>query len=409
MSHEFTSRIAGFYKNSVRARIEALARHARLDAVSRAFFERGGGLDVAVADRLSENVIAVHGLPLSVALNFKVNGRDYVIPMSTEEPSVVAAASNAARMVRESGGFRGEADAPVMTAQVQFDDVEDPDAAGERVMRARDEILAAGDAAIPRMVERGGGCRDLDVRVLDRACGVLVVHVYVDVGDAMGANLVDTVAESLSPFIHEIVGGSPGLRILSNLPLRRRVRVRCDVSDEAVGGPDVADGIARASRFAELDPYRAVTHNKGLMNGVDAVAVALGQDWRSIEAGVHAWAAADGRYRPVSVWKRTDSGLAGAVEFPLAIGTVGGVTSAHAGVQSALRLLRAESARELAVVMAATGLASNLAALRALASEGIQKGHMRLHHRKCEAVPAPPVNGHAHNGAHANHHVGVKQ
>jgi hydroxymethylglutaryl-CoA reductase len=412
VSHEFTSRIAGFYKNSVRARIESLVRHARLDSVSRAFFERGGGLDVGVADRLSENVIAVHGLPLSVALNFKINGRDYVIPMSTEEPSVVAAASNAARMVRESGGFHGEADPPVMTAQVQFDDVEDPDAASERVMRARDQILAAGDAAIPRMVERGGGCRDLDVRVLDRTCGVLVVHVYIDVGDAMGANLVDSVAEALSPRIHAIVGGAPGLRILSNLPLRRRVRVRCDVSDEAVGGADVAEGIARASRFAELDPYRAVTHNKGLMNGVDAVAVALGQDWRSIEAGVHAWAAVEGRYRPVSVWKRTDKGLAGSVEFPLAIGTVGGITSAHVGVQSALRLLRVETARELAVVMAATGLASNLAALRALASEGIQKGHMRLHHRKCESAHAPhvepPVNGHGHNGAHVNHHAEVK-
>ncbi len=385
---EPTSRIAGFYQRPVRGRIEALVREAGLDPSARAWFERGGGLEVDDADRMSENVIAVHGLPLGVALNFLVNGRDVVVPMAVEEPSVVAAASNAARMVRASGGFRGEADAPVMTAQVSFDDVPDPDAAVARVLAARERVMRLGDASIPRMVERGGGCRDLTARVLDRALGVLVVEAHVDVGDAMGANTVDTVAEAVAPALHELVGGAVGLRILTNLTTRRMVHVRCEVGEDALGGAAVADGIARASRFAELDVYRAATHNKGFMNGLDAAAVALGQDWRSLEAGAHAFCALGGSYRPLSTWARTARGLEGRAELPLAVGTVGGSTGAHAGVRAAFKLLRVTSARELAVVLASAGLASNLAALRALASEGIQRGHMRLHARKCDA-PAP--------------------
>jgi hydroxymethylglutaryl-CoA reductase len=383
-----TSRIAGFYQRPIRGRLEALSREADLDPAARAWFERGGGLDVADADRMSENVIAVHGLPLGVALNFVVNGRDLIVPMAVEEPSVVAAASNAARMVRAHGGFTGEADAPVMTAQVSFDAVPDPDGAAGRVAALRERVLRLGDASIPRMVERGGGCRDLAVRVLDRAHGVLVVEVFVDVGDAMGANTVDTVAEAVAPLLHEVVGGELGLRILTNLTVRRLVRVRCEVGDEAVGGAAVADGIARASRFAELDPFRAATHNKGFMNGLDAAAVALGQDWRSLEAGAHAYCALGGRYRPISTWARSPGGLVGRAELPLAVGTVGGSTGAHAGVRAAFKTLRVDSARELAVVLAAVGLASNLAALRALAAEGIQRGHMRLHARKCEAPGA---------------------
>lgn len=386
MKREVSSRISGFYQHSVPVRIELLCRHGRLDAEARSFLERGGGLEVSVADTMSENVVAVHGLPLSVGLNFLVNGRDYLIPMAVEEPSVVAAASNAARMVRASGGFHGEADAPVMTAQVQFDGVPEPAAAAERVYAHKSEILAVGDRAIPRMVERGGGCRDLTVRVLDAAHGVLVVDLFVDVGNAMGANLVDTVAEAVAPTIHRIVGGQMGLRILSNLPLRRMVRVRADVSFEAVGGEKIADGIVRASRFAELDVFRAVTHNKGFMNGLDAAAVALGQDWRSIEAAVHGYASLGGRYRPISVWHRTDTGVRGVAEFPLAVGTVGGATRAHAGVRTAFQILGVDNARELAVVLASVGLASNLAALRALASEGIQRGHMALHRRKYEGI-----------------------
>ncbi len=397
MSESVNSRIQGFYKLPVRGRLDALRTHAGLDAESGAWFAEGGGLDLSVADKMSENVIAVHGLPLAVALNFRVNGRDLVIPMSVEEPSVVAAASNAARMVRDSGGFVGDADAPVMTAQVQFDDVEEPDHAASRILAEKDRILRAGDASIPRMIERGCGCRDLEVRVLDRHAGVMVVDLHVDVGDAMGANTVDTVAEAVAPVIHAMIGGTIGLRILTNLPMRRRVRVRCDVSAEAVGGAAMADGIARASRFAELDVQRAVTHNKGFMNGLDAAAVALGQDWRSIEAGAHAYVALEGRYRPISTWARTATGLTGRAELPLALGTVGGSTTAHAGVRAAFKLLGVTHAQELAVVLAAAGLASNLAALRALSGEGIQKGHMKLHARKAEAEQAA-VNGHAVHG-----------
>jgi hydroxymethylglutaryl-CoA reductase len=335
---------------------------------------------------MSENVIAAHGLPLSVALNFRVNQRDVLVPMAVEEPSVVAAASNAARLTRPAGGFFGEADAPIMTAQVQLDDVPDAVTAPERLAPLHRELLAAGDAAIPSMVARGGGCRAVWTRVVDAECGLVVVHVDVDVGDAMGANLVDSVAEAVAPLVHRALGGRVGLRILTNLPLGRRVRAWCEVSDDALGGAELADGIARASRFAEKGPFRAVTHNKGVMNGIDAVAVALAQDWRAIEAGAHAFCALrPGGYGPMATWTRQGGGLLGRIELPLAVGTVGGSTRAHAGVRAAFELVGTRDARELAVIMAAAGLASNLAALRALAGEGIQKGHMKLHRRKAEA------------------------
>lgn len=386
---EFTSRISGFYKRTIGQRLGALFGTGVLSRTSRAHLEAGGRIDVSVADRMSENVIGCHVLPLSVALNFRINQKDVLVPMAVEEPSIVAAASNAARSVRLCGGFVGEADEPVMTAQVQLDDVSEPQWAAERLRAAATELRAAADELIPRMVARGGGCRDLDVRVLDDAAGVLVVHLYVAVGDAMGANLVDTVAEGVAPVIQGIAGGNIGLRILSNLPLRRMVRVRATISDDVVGGPEVADGITRASRFAELDPFRAATHNKGVMNAIDAVAVALGQDWRAIEAGAHAYAAMTGQYRPIAVWRRDETGLVGEIEMPMPAATVGGSTNAHAGIRAAFELVDVANARELAVVIAAAGLACNLAALRALASEGIQKGHMRLHHRKAEQAQEP--------------------
>jgi hydroxymethylglutaryl-CoA reductase len=386
---DFCSRMSGLYKLAPDARREVVARTGLVDAAAIRQLA-AGGLSIAVADAMSENVISTHGLPLGVALNFRVDGRDVLVPMAVEEPSIVAAASNAARMVREAGGFFGDADPPIMTAQIQLDDVPDADGAAVRVLAERARLLAEGDASIPRMIERGGGCRDLEVRVLDAALGVVVVHVYVDVGDAMGANVVDTVAEALAPAIHALIGGAVGLRILSNLPTRRLVRVRAGVSAEAVGGDAVADGIARASRFAELDPFRAATHNKGFMNGVDAAAIALGQDFRAIEAGAHAFAALGGRYRPISTWRRVAAGLEGQAELPLAVGTVGGSTQVHAGVRAALQLTRARTSGELGVVMAAAGLAANLAALRALAAEGIQRGHMRLHGRKAAAVAEAP-------------------
>ena len=381
-------RLPAFYKRSPKERLAVLAEKGAIDPVSWAHLANGGGLELPLADKMSENVLATLGLPFSVALNFLVNGRDVLVPMATEEPSVVAAASNAAKMVRPSGGFRGEADRGVMTAQVQLDDVPDPRGAEARVLAKKVALLAAGNAAIPRMVERGGGCEDLDVRVLDEELGVVVVHVHVDVGDAMGANTVDEVAEALAAPIQELTGGRIGLRILTNLPLRRLVRVRAFARDEDLGGAGVADGIARASRFADLDVYRAVTHNKGFMNGVDSAALALGQDFRAIEAGAHAFASLSGRYRPLSRWQRAPGGLQGSAELPLAIGTVGACVTVNPTVRAALALAGAPSARDLAVVLASAGLASNLAALRALATEGIQRGHMRLHARKLEAAVA---------------------
>jgi hydroxymethylglutaryl-CoA reductase len=387
-----TSRVSGFYRKPLAERLAYLVETGLLSAEAGDYLRAGGGLETSVADRMSENVVATHGLPLSIALNFRINHRDVLVPMAVEEPSVVAAASNAARLVRVSGGFFAEATAPVMTTQVQLDGVTDAERAPERILAAREALLAAGNAAIPGMVRRGGGCRDLDVRVLDAAEGIVCVHVYVDVGDAMGANIVDTVAEALAPCVHELVGGRVGLRILSNLPVRRTVRVTAEVSADALGGSDIADGMVRASRFAEIDPYRAVTHNKGVMNGVDAVAVALGQDWRSIEAAAHGWAALrPGGYGPIATWKRTPEGIRGELEMPMAVGTVGGSTRVHAGVRAAFEIVRARSAGELGMVIGAAGLASNLAALKALAGEGIQKGHMRLHARKEDVGHAAPI------------------
>jgi len=384
-----TSRLPGLHARALAERVRIVCEAAGVDEATARHLSAGGGLPIATAETMSENVLAVHALPFSVATNFVVNHKDVLVPMAVEEPSVVAAAANAARMVRQCGGFVGEATAAVMTAQVQLDDVPDARAAAGRVTAARGELLALGDAAVPRLVARGGGCRDLEARVVDEELGLVVVHLHVDVGEAMGANLVDSVAEAVAPRVHALAGGRLGLRILTNLPLRRMVTVRARVTAEALGDAALVDGIARASRFAERDPFRAVTHNKGIMNGVDAAAVALGQDWRAIEAGAHAWAATrPGGYAPLATWRMLEGGaaLAGELTMPLAVATVGGVSGVHPGVRAALALVGATSARELAVVVAAAGLASNLAALRALAGEGIQRGHMRLHARKAEAA-----------------------
>ncbi len=381
-----SSRLPKLYERTVPERVAAIASVTGLDERARAHLDAGGGLPIETADTMSENVLATFSLPLSVAPNFLVDGRDLVVPMATEEPSVVAAAANAAKLVRKTGGFFGEADEAIMTGQIQLDQVADADAAARAILGARVGLEARGNEAIPGIVRRGGGVRELEVRSLGE--GFLVVHVHVDVRDAMGANAVDSVAEALASEIASLAGGRVGLRILTNLCVRRRVRVTARVLAADVGGDAIADGIARASRFAELDPYRAATHNKGFMNGLDAAAVALGQDFRAIEAGAHAFAAVGrggGGYAPLSTWKRSPEGLVGAAELPLAVGTVGGSCRAHEGVRTAFAILGVTSARDLAIVLASVGLASNLGALRALASEGIQAGHMRLHARKVGA------------------------
>ncbi len=383
-----TSRLPGFYKVSVEER-RALVSDATGEAardIARAL--EGGGLDEETADKFVENVIGTYGLPYGVALNVRVNGHDYVVPMVVEEPSVVAAASNAARMIREGGGFTAEADEPLMTAQVQLTHVRDREAASARILAAEPALLALADEAIPGLIERGGGARSLEVRALgDEDEAMLVVHVLVDCRDAMGANLINGLAERIAPNLAELSGGRVGLRILSNLCDRRCVRVQCRIpasvlATDELGGDAVIDGIVNASRFAELDPYRAATHNKGIMNGVDAVVIATGNDWRAVEAGAHAFAARSGKYSPLATWRRAPNGdLAGAIEIPMALGTVGGTLRVHPAARLSLRLLGVTGAQDLAGIAASVGLASNLAALRALATCGIQRGHMALHAR----------------------------
>jgi hydroxymethylglutaryl-CoA reductase len=358
-----------------------------------------GGLDVETADRVVENAVGVYALPLGVGLNFLVNGQDYLVPMAVEEPSVIAAASNAARMVREGGGFIAEADDPVMTAQIEVMGVDDPAGAKLRLDAAAPELLALAHATLPRLTDRGGGARALEVRSFP---GRVILHVHIDCRNAMGANLVNTVAEALAERVARLAGGRSGLRILTNLCDRRCVRVTARVPARALatGGLDgsaVRDGIVAASRFAEDDPYRAATHNKGIMNGVDAVVIATGNDWRGVEAGAHAFAATTGRYRPLAVWRDEGGDLAGQLEMPMAVGTVGGTLHAHAGARLAQRILGVTDAKTLATIIGSAGLASNLAALRALATDGIQRGHMALHRRSSTLGPwegpKPPATG----------------
>ena len=376
------SRLPGFYKLSVEERRELLRHRADLSVQDLETLD-GGGLDTAAADRIVENVVGIYALPLGVGLNFLVNGHDVLVPMAVEEPSVIAAASNAARMVREGGGFVAEADEPVMTAQIEIVDVADPETSVARLEAAADELIALAHATLPRLVDRGGGAREIEVRAHPRR---VVVHVHVDCRNAMGANMVNTVAEALAARVAELAGGRSGLRILTNLCDRRCVRVKARVPQSALGtaeldGAAVRDGIVAASLFAEDDPYRAATHNKGIMNGVDAVVIATGNDWRGVEAGAHAFAAQSGRYRPLATWRAEEGDLVGALEMPMALGTVGGTLQVHAGARLAQKLLGAADASTLGMVVACAGLASNLAALRALAGEGIQRGHMALHRR----------------------------
>jgi hydroxymethylglutaryl-CoA reductase len=382
-----TSQLPGFYKVTVaeRRKLVSEATGVLPEDIARAV--DGGGLDADTADKFVENVIGTYGLPFGVTLNVRVNGHDRVVPMVIEEPSVVAAASNAAKMVRAFGGFEAECDAPIMISQVQIVGVKDADAARTAILEAKEEILAAADKAVPGLVTRGGGARGLEVRTLgEPADEMIVVHILVDCRDAMGANLINSVAERVADRLAVLARGRVGLRILSNLCDTRCVRVTCRVpaavlATDTMDGSSVIDGIVNASRFAELDPYRAATHNKGIMNGIDAVVIATGNDWRAVEAGAHAYAARSGRYSPLSIWRRDGDTLVGRIELPLALGTVGGTLRVHPSARLALQILGIRESSELAAVAAAVGLASNLAAVRALATDGIQRGHMALHAR----------------------------
>lgn len=385
------SRIPGFYKLPLDERRRRAAELIGIDSDSMDSALSWGGMNPSSADKTVENVLGTHSLPLGVALNVSINGKDYLVPMAVEEPSVIAAASNASKMIRSGGGFRAEADDSIMIAQVELLDVPDLGRAEQALAEHEAEIASLVDGALANLVRRGGGMRGVELRrSYDQS---LVVHLLIDCRNAMGANLVNTAAEACASRLAELSGGSPGLRILSNLSDKRCVRVQAGVPFAALGcqefaGSAVAMGVEKASRFAEADPYRAATHNKGIFNGVDAVVLATGNDWRAVEAGAHAFAARNGRYEPLCVWRANadEEVLIGRLEMPMALGIVSGFSRVHGAANLALRMLGVQSSGELAMVAGSMGLASNLAALRALATSGIQRGHMLLHGRSVAAA-----------------------
>ncbi|MEW7008442.1 hydroxymethylglutaryl-CoA reductase, degradative [Lentilitoribacter sp. EG35] len=388
------SRLEGLRDLMPNERLQTVAQAANTDIAALG----GNVLGDQLANGMIENVIGKFELPLGVATNFVVNGKDYLIPMAVEEPSVVAAASYMARIARESGGFTADADDPIMRAQIQVLRVPDLEAAKTDLAAAEPDLIKAANEVDTVLVQLGGGCRGIEVHSFpDTPVGpMLVVHLLVDVRDAMGANAVNSMAERLAPSIASIAQGDVRLRILSNLADKRlvRARVRIDAATlktSSLSGNDVAQGIVEACALALVDPYRAATHNKGIMNGIDPVVLATGNDWRAIEAGAHAFAAQSGRYTSLTRWELKDGFLEGKIELPMALGLVGGATKTHPAAQAAIKLLDVSSSSELSQVAASVGLAQNMAALRALATEGIQKGHMALHARNI-AIAAGAVD-----------------
>jgi hydroxymethylglutaryl-CoA reductase len=379
-----TSAIPGFYKKTLVERVEIVKDFAGLsDEEAKALLSMHA-LTLETADRMIENVIGSIQLPMGIATNFLINGKDYLIPMAIEEPSVVAAASKAAKIARKRGGFRAQATKSVMRGQIQVLKVPDPYAAGQRVLSLKDKLIEVANSTNPTLVKLGGGAFDIGYRVLEgtKRGDMLIVEIFVDCRDAMGANTVNTMAETIAPIIEDITGGRVRLRILSNLATERIARAWAIFDKEELGGEDVVDGILDAYAFAEADVYRCTTHNKGIMNGITAVVLATGNDTRAIEAGAHAYAARNGRYSSLTKYEKDkDGNLVGSIEVPLAVGIVGGATRVNPIAKIALKILGVSTAQELAKVMASVGLAQNLAALRALATEGIQRGHMKLHAR----------------------------
>jgi hydroxymethylglutaryl-CoA reductase len=378
-----SSAISGFYKLTPKDRIQRVKEFADLTDEECAILQNTGALPLEVADRMIENVVGAIPIPLGIGVNFLINNKDYLIPMATEEPSVVAAASYAAKMVRDSGGFHTSSTQPIMIGQIQAVGIKDPAAARLRVLEAKDELLKKANEQDPVLTSVGGGAKDVDAKVIHTTQGdMLITELHVDCRDAMGANAVNTMAEAVAPLIEKLTGGRVVLRIISNLAVKRLARARCSVSKESVGGEEVVDGIVNASAFAAADPYRGATHNKGALNGIIAVVLATGNDHRAIEAGAHAYAARNGAYTTLSTWEKSENGdLIGSIELPMAVGLIGGAVRTHPTAKVAMKILGVKSANEFAEVLAAVGLAQNLGALRALAHEGIQRGHMSLHAR----------------------------
>mgnify|MGYP000028158006 FL=1 len=377
----YSSRISGFHKKSVDERIALIAGITGLDETERSLISNSGNLDQEIGNHMIENFVGTMTIPVGIATNVKVDGRDVLVPMATEESSVVAAVCNAARQSYDNGGFITSMSGTRMIAQIQLVNVSDPYNARISILERKEEIQTICDACDPMLIKLGGGFRELEVRVIDTQSGPMVItHIIVDTLDAMGANAVNTMAEKLAPSIAQWTGGRTYLRILSNLADHRLARARCVWRAEDIGGAEVRDGMVMAYHFAEADPYRAATHNKGIMNGISAVVLATGNDTRAVESGAHAYASRNGRYSSLTRWEVTKDGdLAGSIEIPMAVGLIGGATKLHPMAKAALKILNVKSASELARIIAAVGLAQNFAAMKALATTGIQKGHMSLH------------------------------
>jgi len=385
-----SSRISGFNALTVKERKERLASLSLEPPEKLDTYVGDGGLSIGAANHMIENVVGLYALPLGIALNFQVNGKDVLVPMTLEEPSVVAGASFMAKLARVRGGFVATCSEPNMIGQMQLLDIADVNLARLLIFENKAELLDLANTVDPILIKFGGGARDIEVKIIQESPigPFIVIHLIYSVGDAMGANAVNTACEKLSPHIEKITGGRVHLRILSNLADQRIARARCTIPVEVLGfgefsGERVRDGIIQAWAFAASDPYRAATHNKGIMNGIDAVVIATGNDWRAIEAGAHAYAARSGKYSSLSTWgKDKDGNLVGTVEMPMAVGIIGGATRVHPTAQASIKMMGVKKASELSEIIVSVGLAQNMAALRALATEGIQRGHMSLHARQ---------------------------
>jgi hydroxymethylglutaryl-CoA reductase len=384
-----SSRFQGFYNLSINERLKIVKEFSNLNDEDNKLLEFGSGLNPEKANKMIENVISTYSLPYAIAPNFLINNKDYIIPMVIEEPSVVAALSLAAKIVRDNGGFISIYSGSITTGQVQIIGVKDLYGAKFEILNNKEKILQLANERDPVLVSLGGGAIDLEVKVYedDKDLGMIIVYLYVDTKDAMGANTVNTMCEGISTYLEKITKGRVYLRILTNLSDRRIVRTKCKITKESLSfknftGEEVVEGIIKAYKFAKYDTYRAATHNKGIMNGIDAVLIATGNDWRAEEAACHSYAARSGKYQPLTVWEKDENGdLIGTIEIPALVGVIGGAVKSHPLAQLSLKIMNIKSVKELAEVIGAVGLGQNLAALRALSTEGVQRGHMKLHAR----------------------------
>ena len=387
MPEKKTSRLSNFYKVSPKERLKIIKQFAELTDEEASLLSKEGNLKMDQADRMIENVIGFKSLPLGIATNFIINGKEYLIPMSIEEPSVVAAASHAAKLARKTGGFTATHTDPIMIGQIQAVEVPNPEQAKKAILKEKENILKKANGQNPTIVKLSGGAKDLQVRIIDTIKGPMVItELLVDCRDAMGANIVNTMVEAVAPMIEDASGGKIHLRIVSNLASKRLARAKVVYSKEVLG-EEMIDGIVYAYAFAKADPYRCTTHNKGIMNGIVAVGIALSQDIRALEAGAHAYATRFGQYEPLTTWEKNEDGnLVGTIEIPMPVATVGGATSTDPIAKICRKILGVKTATELGGIMASVGLANNFAAIRALATEGIQRGHMELHARNIAVI-----------------------